>query len=175
VRYVTERLPESLVAVSYSKNLGLYRERVGAIITIGENPERAAAVQSHVLQIARGIYSMPPDHGAAIAARIFLDAALKAAWIAELDAMRTRITDMRALLAEHLRAASGDKSFDFIRTQRGMFSLLGVSSAVVDQLRERHHIYMLQDSRMNLAGVMPHNAAYVADAVAKCIAMERAA
>jgi aspartate/tyrosine/aromatic aminotransferase len=175
VRYVTQRLPESLIAVSYSKNLGLYRERVGAIITIGENAERAAAVQSHVLQIARGIYSMPPDHGAAIAARIFLDAELKQAWIVELDAMRTRITDMRALLGEHLRAATGDKSFDFIRTQRGMFSLLGVSSAVVDRLREQHHIYMLQDSRMNLAGVMPHNAAYVAEAVAKCIAMERAA
>jgi aspartate/tyrosine/aromatic aminotransferase len=175
VRLVAARVPEALIAVSFSKNLGLYRERVGALISIGENEERAEAMLSHVLQIARGIYSMPPDHGAAIAAHIFADAALKSEWIRELDAMRTRITGMRNLLAEQLRLATGDKSFDFIRTQRGMFSLLGVSTAVVNRLREHHHIYMLGDSRMNLAGIMPHNAAYVAEAVAKTIALERAA
>ncbi len=175
IRLVAARVPEALIAVSFSKNLGLYRERVGALICIGENADRADAMLSHVLQIARGIYSMPPDHGAAIAAHIFADAALTSAWIGELDAMRTRIADMRNLLAEQLRHATGDKSFDFIRTQRGMFSLLGVSGAAVDRLREQHHIYMLGDSRMNLAGVMPHNAAYVAEAVAKTIALERAA
>jgi aspartate aminotransferase len=175
VRLVAQRVPESLIAVSFSKNMGLYRERVGAIITVSENPERAAAVQSHVLQIARGIYSMPPDHGAAIAARIFAESALKREWLSELEIMRTRIIDMRALLADQLRVATGDNSFDFIRSQHGMFSLLGVSSAAVDRLREQHHIYMLQDSRMNLAGVMPHNAGYVAESVAKSLAMERAA
>jgi aspartate/tyrosine/aromatic aminotransferase len=175
VRLVAARVPEALIAVSFSKNLGLYRERVGGLISIGENEQRAEAMLSHVLQIARGIYSMPPDHGAAIAAHIFADAALKSDWIRELDAMRTRITAMRNLLAEQLRLATGDKSFDFIRTQRGMFSLLGVSTAVVNRLREQHHIYMLGDSRMNLAGIMPHNAAHVAEAVAKTIALERAA
>jgi aspartate/tyrosine/aromatic aminotransferase len=100
---------------------------------------------------------------------------LRAQWIAELDAMRTRITEMRSLLAEQLHQVTGDRSFDFIRQQRGMFSLLGVSAAVVERLREEHHIYMLGDSRMNLAGVMPHNAAYVAEAVAKSLAVERAA
>ena len=70
---MTEALPEALIAVSHSKNLGLYRERSGALITVSENESRADAVQSHVLQIARSIYSMPPDHGAAIAARIFAD------------------------------------------------------------------------------------------------------
>jgi aspartate aminotransferase len=175
IRLVTARVPEALVAVSFSKNLGLYRERVGALISIGENEDRANAMLSHVLQIARSIYSMPPDHGAAIAAHVFADPALKSAWIRELDTMRTRISDMRDLLAQQLVLATGDKSFDFIRTQRGMFSLLGVSGAVVDRLREQHHIYMLGDSRMNLAGIMPHNAAYVAEAVAKTIALERAA
>ncbi len=175
VRLVAARVPEALIAVSFSKNLGLYRERVGALICIGENEDRANAVSSHVLQIARGIYSMPPDHGAAIAAHIFADTALKDDWIRELDGMRNRIADMRNLLAEQLRLATGDKSFEFIRSQRGMFSLLGVSSAVVDRLRDQHHIYMLGDSRMNLAGIMPHNAAYVAQAVAKTIALERAA
>jgi aspartate aminotransferase len=166
VRLVAEQVPECLIAVSFSKNLGLYRERVGALISIGENENRASAMQSHVLQIARSIYSMPPDHGAAIAAYIFADAALKAEWVVELAAMRTRIQDMRVLLARHLKSATGDASFDFIQDQRGMFSLLGVSADTVERLRDRHHIYMLPDSRMNLAGIMPHNVGYVADAIA---------
>ncbi len=166
LRLVAEQVPESLVAVSYSKNLGLYRERVGALIVIGESETRANVMLSHVLQIARGIYSMPPDHGAAIAAHIFDNPALKERWILELARMRTRIDDMRGLLALELRKATGDGSFDFIRTQRGMFSLLGVSPEVVERLRDKHHIYMTQDSRMNLAGIMPHNAGYVAGAIA---------
>ena len=167
VRMVAERVPEALIAISFSKNLGLYRERVGALLVISESAARADAVMSHMLQIARSIYSMPPDHGAAIAARIFADPALKGDWIAELDAMRRRIEDMRALLALGLEQATGGNSFDFIRTQRGMFSLLGVPTEAVDRLREKHHIYMTPDSRMNLAGIMPHNVSYVAEAFAE--------
>jgi aspartate aminotransferase len=166
VRMVVERVPEALIAVSFSKNLGLYRERVGALIVISENAARADATQSHMLHIARSIYSMPPDHGAAIAACIFADSALKQSWIAELAAMRGRIEEMRSLLAARLRAVTKDAAFDFIEGQRGMFSLLGVSSEVVDALRTRHHIYMLSDSRMNVAGIMPHNVAYVAESIA---------
>lgn len=166
IRLIADRVPEALIAVSYSKNLGLYRERVGALITIAENESRADAVQSHVLQIARGIYSMPPDHGAAIAALIFTDPSLRSAWEEELRAMRDRIRAMRSLLASHLRALTGDGSFDFIERQRGMFSLLGLPRAVVDALRGRHHIYMLSDSRVNLAGIMPENVAYVAQSIA---------
>ena len=166
VRLVAESVPEALIATSYSKNLGLYRERVGALIVISENESRAAAVLSHVLQIARSIYSMPPDHGAAIAACIFADLSLRDSWIMELGTMRERIKGMRALLAQHLRSATGDDSFDFIETQRGMFSLLGVAPLVVDRLRDQHHIYMTNDSRMNLAGIMPNNVAYVAEAIA---------
>jgi len=166
VRLVTAQVPEALVAISFSKNLGLYRERAGALIVIGENETRADACLSHVLQIARCIYSMPPDHGAAIAAHIFASTTLKGEWIEELDLMRTRIADMRGLLAQHLCKATGDASFDFIRTQRGMFSLLGVSAQTVERLRDRHHIYMTPDSRMNLAGIMPHNASYVAESIA---------
>jgi aspartate aminotransferase len=166
IRLVVDRVPEALVAVSYSKNLGLYRERVGAIITISENEQRADAVQSHVLQIARSIYSMPPDHGAAIAACVFADQALRQSWIEELAAMRNRIADMRSLLASHLRAATHEATFDFLERQRGLFSLLGVSSEAVEALRARHHIYMLGDSRMNLAGITPGNVGYVAEAIA---------
>jgi len=166
VRMVVERVPEALIAVSFSKNLGLYRERVGGLIAISENAARADAVQSHMLHIARSIYSMPPDHGAAIAARIFAQPPLRREWIQELDAMRTRIQDMRSLLAQRLQEVTGDNSFDFIRTQHGMFSLLGVSRDAVERLREKHHIYMTADSRMNLAGIMPDNVDYVAEAFA---------
>jgi len=166
LRLMTEALPEALIAVSHSKNLGLYRERVGALITVSENAARADAVQSHVLQIARSIYSMPPDHGAAIAARIFADPPLSQLWLAELATMRGRIREMRALLAAHLRESTHGNSFDFIDTQRGMFSLLGVPSSTVEALRTRHHIYMTSDSRINLAGIMPENVAYVAAAIA---------
>jgi len=166
VRRLAEQLPEVLIATSYSKNLGLYRERVGALIVVSENESRADAVYSHVLQIARSIYSMPPDHGAAIAACILADAGLRESWVHELAAMRDRIKAMRTLLARHLQAATGDASYGFIERQRGMFSLLGVPTTVVDRLRERHHIYMTGDSRMNLAGIMPHNVGYVAAAIA---------
>ena len=166
VRLVTERLPEALIATSYSKNLGLYRERVGALTVVSESESQADAVLSHVLQIARSIYSMPPDHGAAIAACIFSDSGLRADWVTELASMRTRIKDMRLLLTERLRAATGTPSFDFIARQHGMFSLLGVAPHVVDRLRERHHIYMTSDSRMNLAGIMPNNVDYVAECIA---------
>ncbi len=171
VREVAERLPEVLIATSFSKNLGLYRERVGALIVVSGSEEHADAVRSHVLQIARSIYSMPPDHGAAIAACVFADAQLRRGWVTELAAMRERIGDMRTLLAAQLRAAAGDDSFDFIASQRGMFSLLGVPKPVVERLREHHHIYMLGDSRMNLAGIMPQDAAYVAESI---VAAQRA-
>jgi aspartate aminotransferase len=166
VRLFAEQVPEALIAISFSKNLGLYRERAGALIVVGENASRADAMLSHVLQIARSIYSMPPDHGAAIAAHIFANPTRKGEWLDELAAMRIRIADMRGLLARQLREITGDGTFDFIRAQRGMFSLLGVSAQAVERLRDKHHIYMMSDSRMNLAGITPQNVNYVAESVA---------
>ena len=131
IRLIVESVPEALIAVSFSKNLGLYRERVGALLTLSESQSRADAVQSHVLQIARSIYSMPPDHGAAIAAAIFADPGLERRWVEELAAMRNRILDMRSLLAGRLRTLTRGGSFDFLERQRGMFSLLGASPAAV--------------------------------------------
>jgi aspartate aminotransferase len=166
LRLLSETLPEALIAVSFSKNLGLYRERVGALIVVTENPSQAEAVRTHMLQIARSIYSMPPDHGAALAAHVFADPGLRSEWTRELATMRRRIEAMRSLLSQQLRAATGTPEFDFLAGQRGMFSQLGCSAEAVALLRERHHIYMLGDSRMNLAGVMPQNAAYVAECIA---------
>jgi aspartate aminotransferase len=165
LRLMTGRLPESLSAISFSKNLGLYRERVGALIVVAESVSRAEAAQSHVVQIARGIYSMPPDHGAAIAAHIFAESRLTETWHAELALMRARIRDMRALLAAQLREATRDDSFDYLRRQRGMFSLLGIPGDAVLRLSSRHHVYMTSDSRINLAGIMPDNVAYLAESI----------
>jgi aspartate aminotransferase len=175
LRHVATVVPELLIAVSFSKNLGLYRERLGALIVLAESEAAATAANSHVLQIARGIYSMPPDHGAAIAARIFADAGLREQWLAELAAMRERIHAMRKLLSEALRRTTGTQEFDFLGDQRGMFSQLGCSSAAVARLREEHHIYMLGNGRMNLAGLLPEDAAYVAESIATVLGAERAA
>jgi aspartate/tyrosine/aromatic aminotransferase len=166
LRLLSETLPEALIAVSLSKNLGVYRERLGGLIVITDNQSAAEAVGTHMLQIARSIYSMPPDHGAALAAHVFADPALRADWVSELATMRRRIVAMRVLLSQELRAATATREFDFLEGQRGMFSQLGCSADAVALLRERHHIYILNDSRMNLAGLMPQNAAYVAECIA---------
>ncbi|HXQ64668.1 MAG TPA: aminotransferase class I/II-fold pyridoxal phosphate-dependent enzyme, partial [Steroidobacteraceae bacterium] len=156
VRLLAERLPELLVAVSCSKNFGLYRERVGAVIAVAPTAAGAAIVMSHLQALARRMYSMPPDHGAAIVAAIGASATLRAQWLAELEAMRRRIATNRTLLATALRAAIGGTRFDFIGGQRGMFSLLGLDPAAVKTLKERHHVYVAPDSRVNIAG-LPEN------------------
>lgn len=165
VRLLAEHLPELLVAVSMSKNFGLYRERVGALILIGSRPERVDAMSSNALQIARSIYSMPPDHGAAVTAFILGDAQQRQRWERELEQMRQRIQSMRRLLSATLRQKSGSGRFDFIESQHGMFSLLGLSPQQVLDLRDRHHVYMVPDSRVNIAGVTPRNAGYLTDAI----------
>jgi len=165
VRLLAQHLPELLVAVSMSKNFGLYRERVGALVLIGSRPERVDAMSSNALQIARSIYSMPPDHGAAVTALILGDAPLRQRWERELEQMRQRIQSMRRLLSATLRQKSGSGRFDFIESQRGMFSLLGLSPQQVLDLRDRHHVYMVPDSRVNIAGVTPRNAGYLTDAI----------
>ena len=165
VRLLTAELPESLVAVSFSKNFGLYRERVGALIAVGAETSKADAMQSHMLQIARSMYSMPPDHGAAVVADILSDAGQRELWETELSQMRGRIQAMRKLLSSTLRQKSGSDQFDFIQTQRGMFSLLGIAAPLVLQLREQHHIYMVPDGRMNIAGVTPQNVGHLAESI----------
>lgn len=166
VRLVASKLPEALIAVSCSKNFGLYRERVGSLHVIGETADAADAALSQLVRIARTIYSMPPDHGAAIVSEILGDAALKAAWASEVDVMRTRVTGLRSALVEQLKHACPQRDFSFIARQQGMFSFLGVDAEQVRALREQHHVYMTDDSRMNIAGLRKENIEYFAKAVA---------
>jgi aspartate aminotransferase len=166
VRLLAGQLPEALIAVSCSKNFGLYRERVGCLLAVGESGAAAAAALTQLVRIARGLYSMPPDHGAAVVAEILASGPLRAAWLAELTAMRERILQLRAAAAAALAAACPHKDFSRIVRQRGMFSFLGVAPDTVRRLRESHHVYMTDDSRINIAGLRMENIPYFARAVA---------
>ncbi len=167
-RLLCAELPEALVAVSCSKNFGLYRERVGALLSLSQTGAQADAALSHLVRIARGLYSMPPDHGAAIVARI-LGSGLREQWERELAAMRGRILALRAEAARALAAVCPHRDFGHIVRQRGMFSYLGIDKDAVRRLREQHHVYMTDDSRINIAGLRHENIAYFAAAVAKAI------
>lgn len=164
-RLLAEQLPEALIAVSCSKNFGMYRERVGVLLTVGESAERAGVAMSHMQGLARRMYSMPPDHGAAVVAEVFADPGLYQSWEAELTVMRERVNGLRRDLAAALRTAFGSARFDFVAGQAGMFSMLGLPPEVVSTLREQHHIYMAPDSRVNIAGLRAEQIPQVAAAI----------
>ena len=166
VRMAAQRLPEMFVSVSCSKNFGLYRERTGALISIGHNDAQQAVLNSQAANIARGTYSMSPAHGPLIVAGIFEDEGLVNMWQEELTEMRGRINGLRNQFADALVAERPDLDTNWIRKQRGMFSLLGIPTQQVDDLRENQHIYMVRDSRINIAGFNDENIPVVAKAVA---------
>jgi aspartate/tyrosine/aromatic aminotransferase len=166
-RILAEKLPEVLVAVSCSKNFGLYRERAGALIVVGQTRQHADAAAANLGKIARGIYSMPPDHGAAIVARILEDVKLAAQWRRELAKMRERIGSLRKALTEALTLACPGRDFSQIVAQRGMFSMLDLTPAAVDRLRHDKHIYMPGDGRINISGLREQRVDYVAWSVAE--------
>ena len=168
-RLFAAELPELLVAVSCSKNFGLYRERTGALHVISQTTTGADAIITQLVRIARTIYSMPPDHGAAIVNEILTSDALRASWIDEVGSMRSRIAGLRRDVVVKLKKAAPDRDFSFIERQHGMFSFLGASKDQVRELREKHHIYMTDDSRINIAGLKSDNIGYFAEAVAQVV------
>jgi aspartate aminotransferase len=166
VRLMTRRLPEVVVVSSCSKNLGLYRERVGAVSIVAQTNKARDAVLSNLSNVARSLYSMPPDHGAAIADRVLHTPELKALWETELAQMRTRLSGLRQFLVDQLDARGVAMDFSFIAKERGMFSFLGIKREQIIRLREQYHVYMVESSRINLAGINRKNADYVADSIA---------
>jgi len=170
IRLFAGELPELLVAVSCSKNFGLYRERVGALHVVTAEPPVAEAALSQEVRIARSLYSMPPDHGAAIVAEILANEALRASWAAELAGMRERLNGLRRELVAKLSVSCPARDFSFIARQQGMFSFLGLSVEQVRQLKTAHHVYMTEDSRMNVAGLRRENLDYFARAVGSVVA-----
>ena len=166
IRAAAQRLPEVFIAVSCSKNFGLYRERTGALISIGRNEAQQQVLNSQAANVARGIYSMSPAHGPLIVDIIFSDSELRGAWLDELDEMRARINGLRVQFADALTSERSDLDTRWIKSQRGMFSLLGLPMEQVDALREQQHIYMVRDSRINIAGFNDQNIPIIAQAVA---------
>lgn len=168
-RKVLSSVPEALVAFSGSKNFGLYRERVGAAILLARDADQADIVHSQLLNIIRGSYSQPPDHGAEIIRTILEDAELRAEWEGELDHMRARMIRLREKLSEAIRQRSNSKDFDFIAAHRGMFSLLGLENSVVEHLKANNGVYMIGDSRINVAGIPEDRMGDLADALLAAI------
>ena len=164
-RVMAERVDELLVAASCSKNLGLYRERVGLASIVSRNADQATTTRTNLAQMGRGIYSMPPDHGAAIVGCILQDEELTALWLDELGGMRDRLNRLRRTFADKLAERGAPAGFSFIARERGMFSFLGLSREQVIRLREEFHVYMVESSRINFAGLNQSNMDYVADSI----------
>ncbi|TIL30563.1 amino acid aminotransferase [Mesorhizobium sp.] len=165
LRLLAAKVPEMVVASSCSKNFAVYRDRVGAAMILAKDSAQADVAMSQMLSAARAMYSMPPDHGAAAVRIVLEDATLRADWEAELEEMRLRMLRLRVQFAEALRRQSNSARFDFVASHRGMFSRLGLSEAQVERLRAEHGVYMVGDSRINVAG-LPEDGM---DALAKAI------
>jgi aspartate aminotransferase/aromatic-amino-acid transaminase len=153
VRKIASTVPETMIAFSASKNFGLYRERTGVAIAIAKDAATADVVSSQMQNIIRGTISQTPDHGAEIVRVILEDKQLRAEWEAELDQMRERMQRLRVKLADAIRRKSNSKDFDFIADHSGMFSLLGLPQGVVEKLKTDDAVYMINDSRINVAGI----------------------
>lgn len=165
-RLLAESLPELIIVTSCSKNFGLYRERTGAITIICDSEASAAIATTQLAAAARAMYSMPPDHGAAVVQLILNDSALRSEWDTELTAMRDRINGLRAKLVTQIQAAGIDQDYSFIQREKGMFSFLGLSVEQVQILVNDYSIYLVNSSRINVAGVNDGNIDYLASSLA---------
>lgn len=148
--------------------MGLYRERTGATVFVSATPASAEALRTQAQVAARRIYSMPPAHGALLAARVLQDAALNDNWRDELQAMCRRINGLRTSLVSKLELCT-ERDFSFIEREKGMFSFLGLSPAQALALREQYSVYMLDSSRINIAGINGANIDYLAESVGKVL------
>ena len=152
-RLVASSCPEVLIAASCSKNFGIYRERTGLLMAVSSDPAKFKVNQGTLSYLNRQNYSFPPDHGARLVTMVLNDPALRADWEAELEEVRLGMLRLRQALADELRTLSGSDRFGFLAQHRGMFSRLGVGPDKVEAMREKHGIYMVGDSRMNIAGL----------------------
>lgn len=166
-RLLASKLPELLIAASCSKNFGIYRERTGCLMAISEKAEQTPVTQGTLNFLNRQNYSFPPDHGARLVTMILNDEALKADWMAELEEVRLGMLGLRTQLADELKRLTNSDRFDFIARHRGMFSRIGATPEEVLKIREEFGIYMVGDSRMNIAGLNAETVPLLAEAVAK--------
>lgn len=165
-RLFAAEVPELLITSSCSKNFGLYRDRTGALIVCAKTADKLIDIRSQLANIARNLWSTPPDHGAAVVATILADPELKSRWADEVEAMRLRIAQLRSGLVEALEPHGLRERFAHIGVQRGMFSYTGLSPEQVKQLREHHSVYMVSSGRANVAGIDATRLALLAQAIA---------
>ncbi len=165
MRLLASRLPELLIAASCSKNFGIYRERTGILIAVSPRADMRAVVQGNLAFLNRQNFSFPPDHGARLVTMILNDPTLRADWQAELEEVRQNMLTLRETLAAELRRLSGSDRFGFLAQHRGMFSRLGAAPEQVETLRRDHGIYMVGDSRMNIAGLNARTVPILAKAI----------
>lgn len=160
---------ELLVASSYSKNFGMYNERVGAFTVVAADEATANRAFSQVKSIIRTLYSNPASHGGSTVALVLKDEALKAQWIAELDEMRGRIKEMRQKFVDLLKEYGAEQDFGFIVKQNGMFSFSGLSPEQVDRLKDEFAIYAVRSGRINVAGITEDNIRYLCESIVKVL------
>lgn len=169
IRNFVESGGEAIVCNSFSKNFGLYGERVGGITAVTQSAEACAAVQSQIKSTIRTMYSNPPIHGGAIVQTVLADAELRKIWEAELTEIRERIVSLRAAFVSKMESMVPDKDFSYINQQRGMFSYSGLSKSQADRLREEHSVYILGSGRINIAGMNDSNMDQICNAIAKIL------
>ena len=166
VRHLASVMPEMVVAASCSKNFAVYRDRVGAAFILASSAAAADVAGAKLATIGRGMWSMPPDHGAAAVKIVLEDEGLRANWKAELDGMRERIQMLRANLASELTRLT-NSDFSFVTRQTGMFSCLPLTDGQAQRLRDERGVYLLPDGRINVAGLNAQNTAPFAKAFAE--------
>jgi aspartate/tyrosine/aromatic aminotransferase len=164
-RMLAARLPEVLVAVSCSKNFGLYADRTGCAIVLGASERALRHAETALQNAARTLYSMPPEHGAAIVAAVLEDAGLRGMWRDELDGMRARIAANRAALVAELRALGCDALAGPLARQKGMFAGLPLTAGQMALLRREHAVYGTATGRINIAGLPEAQAGRLAGAL----------
>mmetsp|Transcript_27146 Transcript_27146/g.49556 ORF Transcript_27146/g.49556 Transcript_27146/m.49556 type:complete len:413 (+) Transcript_27146:147-1385(+) len=164
-RLVAKSVPELLIAASCSKNFGIYRERTGLLIAMSEKAENTAVTQGNLNHLNRQNFSFPPDHGARVVTTILTDPELKADWMAELEETRLGMLALREQLAAELKRLSNSDRFGFLAQHRGMFSRLGTTPDLVEKIRVDNAIYMVGDSRMNIAGLNAQTVPVLAKAI----------
>ena len=165
-RKIAAAFPNLMIAASCSKNFGIYRERTGILMGVAKDEGEAKLTQANLNFLNGQNYSFPPDHGARVVTTILNDPQLRADWEAELEETRNSMLGLRRQLADELRQRTNDDRFDFIADHRGMFSRLGTTEDKVETLRADHGIYMVSDSRMNIAGLNAKTVPILAQAIA---------
>ena len=168
VRKLVNSVPETIIAASCSKNFGIYRERTGLLIVVSHDKDARDLNQSTLAFLNRQNFSFPPDHGARLVTMVLSDEELKRSWMEEHEAVRTSMLSLRTQLATELEKLSGSNRFGFLADHRGMFSRLGASPEQVNELRENHAVYMVGDSRLNIAGLNSKTVPVLAKAIVDC-------